>query len=565
MEFQEAIMKLMIHKAKENEWAFQTPDRVTEISSPSPRRKWKLFHRSSSAIPSKTAKAQAPKEFICPISGSLMADPVIVSSGHTFERACVQVCKALNFTPTLVDSPPPDFSSVISNLALKSAILNWCHKSSIDPPKPLDFSSADQLVRAFMASQNQTQPQKLVISENELLIQSVNETPKVNFNHAATEVTRRPTHFHSSSDESVTPPVLTPPLSFSTQPSCYSSPSSSSSEIETINPGNSNSSFRSVEDDEILIKLRSPHVFEIEEALASLRKITRTREDTRARLCTPRMLSALRPLIVSRYTGVQVNSVAALVNLSLEKSNKIKIVRSGVLPPLIDVLKAGSPEAQEHASGALFSLALDDDCKTAIGVLGALPPLLHLLRSESERTRHDSALALYHLTLVQSNRSKLIKLGSVPILLRMVKSGHMTGRVLLTLCNLSSCADGRASMLDAGGVECLLGVLRGNEFDSKATQESCVATLCGLSYGGLRFKGLAKVAGAIEVLREVEKKGSDRAREKARRMLEMMRGKEKEEEDEVDWEELLDSGLGSRSRSQLNGGLGGSSVNSSEF
>ncbi|BFG30534.1 hypothetical protein CerSpe_168080 [Prunus speciosa] len=153
-----------------------------------------------------------------------MADLVIVSSGHTFERACVQVYKALNFTPTLVDSPPADFSSVISNLTLKSAILNWCHKSSIDPPKPLDFSSADQLVRAFMASHNQTQPQKLVILENELLIQGVNETHKVNFNHGATEVT--------------------PPLPFSTQPSCYSSPSSSSSEIETLNPGNNNSSFR---------------------------------------------------------------------------------------------------------------------------------------------------------------------------------------------------------------------------------------------------------------------------------------------------------------------------------
>lgn len=400
-----------------------------------------------------------------------------------------------------------------------------------------------------------SEPQKVTISENELLIQGVKETPAVNFNHAATEVTRRPTHFHSSSDESVSPTALTPPLPFSTQPSCYSSPSSSCSEIESLT--------NSQEEDEILTKLRSAHVSEIEEALSSLRRITRTREEARAHLCTTRLLSALRPLLVSRYTAIQVNSVAALVNLSLHKSNKIKIVRSGILPPLIDVLKAGSPEAQEHASGAVFSLALDDDCKTAVGVLGALPPLLHLLHSEGERTRHDSALALYHLSLVQSNRSKLVKMGSVPVLLRMVKSGHMTGRVLLTLCNLSSCGDGRAAMLDSGGVESLVGVLRRNEFDSRSTQESCVATLYGLSHGGLRFKGLAKAAGAVEVLREVEKSGSERGREKARRMLEMMRGRDKEEEEEVDWEELLDSGLGSRTRCQLGGG--GSCVNSSEF
>ncbi|KAK0582253.1 hypothetical protein LWI29_023449 [Acer saccharum] len=34
--------------------------------------------------------------------------------------------------------------------------------------------------------------------------------------------------------------------------------------------------------------------------------------------------------MVSRYTNIQVNSVAALVNLSLEKINK------GIVPPLID-------------------------------------------------------------------------------------------------------------------------------------------------------------------------------------------------------------------------------------
>ncbi|PRQ53790.1 putative Zinc finger, RING/FYVE/PHD-type [Rosa chinensis] len=556
MEFKDGLMRLVVHKSKETNCVYDTGDRLTEIisSARSPSRRWKLFHRSSSAIPSKPSKPQIPREFICPISGSLMGDPVIVSSGHTFERVCVQVCKALNFTPNLVDSPPPDLTSVIPNLALKSTILNWCQNYSIAPPKPLDSISADKLVRTSMASGHL----KVSVSENESLIRGVEETPNVSFNHAATELTRRPSHFHSSSDESVSDAALTPPLPFSTQPSCYSSRSSSCSEIEALTNSN--------EEDEVLARLRSVHVSEIEEALTWLRKITRTREDARAHLCSPRLLSALRPLVVSRHANIQVNSVAVLVNLSLEKSNKIKIVRSGILPPLIDVLKAGMPEAQEHASGVVFSLALDDDCKTAIGVLGALPPLLHLLNSEGERTRHDSALALYHLTLVQSNRSKLVKIGSVPVLLRMVKSGHMTGRVLLTLCNLSSCADGRAAMLDSGGVECLVGVLRGNEFDSRSTQESCVATLYGLSRGGLRFKGLAKAAGAVEVLREVEKSGSERGREKARRMLEMMRGREKEEEEEVDWEELLDSGLGSRTRLQSGcGALGGSCVNSSEF
>lgn len=242
------------------------------------------------------------------------------------------------------------------------------------------------------------------------------------------------------------------------------------------------------------------------------------------------------------------NSVAVLVNLSLENVNKVRIVRAGFVPPLVDVLRGRSPEAQEHACGALFSLALDDGNKTAIGVLGALQPLFHMMmRSESERARHDAALSLYHLSLVQSNRLKLVKFGSVQLLLGMVKSGQMPGCALLILCNLGACNEGRAAMLDAGAVEFLIELLRKGEFDSESTQESCVAALCALSHGGgLRFRGLAKVAGAMDVLKDVvENNSRERAKEKARRVLEMLKAKE-EEEEEVDWEKVLESGFQSR-------------------
>ncbi|XVF16485.1 hypothetical protein REPUB_Repub10bG0035200 [Reevesia pubescens] len=571
MEFQEALMKVVVHKTPTHHKEFFHAISGKQKEKVATKQKWRIsFHRSSSVNVSKTSPQpqpkQTPKEFSCPISGSLMADPVIVSSGHTFERACVEACKSLEFTPTLQDGSIPDFSTVIPNLALKSTILNWCQNHFLNPPKPLDVSSAEELVSTLIPKKPNTQIEKeeknVSISEEEL-IQGVKDSPSVKLDHAVTELTRRPSHFHSSSEESIaaatttTPTnVVTPPLQLATRPSCYSS-ASSSSEIETLTP-NINE-----EEEFFLTKLNSPQVFDVEEALVALRKITRTQENSRVVLCTPRVLSAFRSLIISRYVNVQVNSVAVLVNLSLEKVNKVKIVRSGLVPALIDVLKAGSPEAQEHACGALFSLALDDHNKTAIGVLGALQPLMHMLRSGTERARHDSALALYHLSLVQSNRSKLVKIGSVPVLLSMVKSGHTMGRVLLILCNLASGTDGRAAVLDSGGVECLVSLLRVSELD-ESTREGCVAVLYGLSHLGLRFKGLAKAAGAVEELLKVERMGSEPAREKARRMLEMLKRTEEEEQEEVDWEVLLDSGL-SRSRLRLGGLKDGSCVNSSEF
>ncbi|MCD9558415.1 hypothetical protein HAX54_015778 [Datura stramonium] len=483
------------------------------------KQRWRIsFHKS----PSK--HSPIPIEFVCPISGSLMADPVIVSSGHTFERHCVHACKSLSFTPVLPDGSVPDFSTIIPNLALKSTILNFCRSSLLDPPKPINFLTAENLVFTLMATQK---------------AQNLNPLAKdaarfsgIRFVQSETELNRVASQISTSSEESVTPRSgPTTPLPLSDRPSCYSS--SSASDIDTLNPN-------SIEEDELVMKLKSSHTWEQEEAVISFRKLTRTREETRFQLCTPRILSTLRALITSKYASVQVNSVAVLVNLSLENRNKVKIVRSGIVPPLIDVLKSGFQESQEHAAGALFSLALDDQNKTAIGVLGALPPLLHALRSESERTRHDSALALYHLSLVQSNRAKLVKLGAVQALFGMVKTGHMTGRILLILCNLAASSEGRAAMLDGGAVEWFVCMLRRGEFDSESTRENCLAALYGLSHGGLRFKGLAKEAAAEDLLIQVEEMGSERVKDKARKILEVLRQKD-EEEEEVDWEKLLNS------------------------
>ncbi|CAA0828487.1 U-box domain-containing protein 40 [Striga hermonthica] len=480
------------------------------------KQRWKIyFHKSPSSLMLHKKPAQNPNqrpeqipaEFLCPISGSIMADPVIVSSGHTFERSCVRACVALSFSPTLPDGAVSDFSTVIPNLALRSAILNWCRDHFVAPPEPMDLCSAEKIVRRLVSN----------LPGREL-----------------SQLTRTPSEISvTSSEESVTPRsgfVATTPLPLTTRPSCYSS--SSSCDIEISSPN-------FTEEEDIFVKLRSSQIHEQEEALSTLRKLTRTREETRIHLCTPRLLAALKSLICSRYSSLQVNSVAALVNLSLEKHNKVKIVRSGIVPLLIDVLRGGFPESRDHAAGALFSLSLDNQNKTAIGVLGALPPLLHALRSESERTRHDSSLALYHLSFVQSNRAKMIKLGAVQILLTMVKSGHMLSRVMLILCNLAASPEGRAAMLDGGAVECFVSLLSQGELNSVATRESCLAAIYGLSYGGLRFKGLAKEARAEEVLREeLEKNANEQCREKVKRILEVLTEKHEEEED-VNWEELL--------------------------
>ncbi|WOK99001.1 U-box domain-containing protein 39-like isoform X2 [Canna indica] len=70
--------------------------------------RWKFsFRRSTlasiSPLPSFTAEMSV--EFLCPISLSIMVDPVITSSGHTFGRSYIQACLDLAFA-----FAPPDLS-----------------------------------------------------------------------------------------------------------------------------------------------------------------------------------------------------------------------------------------------------------------------------------------------------------------------------------------------------------------------------------------------------------------------------------------------------------------------
>ncbi|KAL6178745.1 hypothetical protein ACLB2K_050263 [Fragaria x ananassa] len=106
---------------------------------------WKIsFHRSNSSA------KQPPKEFICPVSGFLMSDPVIVASGQTSERCSVQVCCELGYALELLDGTRPDFSNLIPNMAIKTTILNWCNHNHANRPQPADLVSVEKNIQLLM-------------------------------------------------------------------------------------------------------------------------------------------------------------------------------------------------------------------------------------------------------------------------------------------------------------------------------------------------------------------------------------------------------------------------------
>ncbi|KAK3128144.1 hypothetical protein QOZ80_6BG0457550 [Eleusine coracana subsp. coracana] len=76
-----------------------------------------------------------PDEFRCPISLELMQDPVIVSSGQTYERSCIQKWLDSGHKTCPKMQQPLSHTSLTPNFVLKSLISQWCEANGIELPK----------------------------------------------------------------------------------------------------------------------------------------------------------------------------------------------------------------------------------------------------------------------------------------------------------------------------------------------------------------------------------------------------------------------------------------------
>lgn len=499
-------------------------------------RRWKLpFHRTVSAVgggggapcspssrsSSSPARSEAwaaeavPEEFLCPISGALMADPVILPSGKTFERACLQACAELAFLPPGVEAGDAD--TVIPNSALKAAICTWCARSGREVPAPPSAEAARQAVQRAMPPAAAKSVRTTTTRRAVVMAASTSNSSTSSYG-SASEITAAEDEAKAKEEaprrrtvkEAEVEPAAAPPAD-------------------------------PLEDDVVGKVMDADDDGVVAAAMGALREATREGEERRRALCTPRLLGALRRvLLLPRHAAARVDAVAALVNLSLEPANKVRIVRAGAVPALVEVLRSGAsaPEAREHAAGALFGLALNEDNRAAIGVLGAVPPLLDLLTSPTHapRARRDAGMALYHLTLAAVNQSKVARFPGAPKALLAVASGAaepgpIRRLALMVACNVAACAEGRNALMDAGGVASVSGILLSPSDDTTNVgggtadlEEWCLSAMYAMSRGSLRFRGLALASGADRALRRVvADEGGGVRREIARKTLRAMR------------------------------------------
>ena len=93
--------------------------------------------------------AQIPKEFLCPITLSIMRDPVIMSDGQTYERKAIE--EALKVSPlSPITKKPINMKDARTNYALKSLIENFVKKGEnplkkIKQPQKVDRNNTTKI------------------------------------------------------------------------------------------------------------------------------------------------------------------------------------------------------------------------------------------------------------------------------------------------------------------------------------------------------------------------------------------------------------------------------------
>ncbi|KAK3010824.1 hypothetical protein RJ639_011508 [Escallonia herrerae] len=259
----------------------------------------------------------------------------------------------------------------------------------------------------------------------------------------------------------------------------------------------------------------------LQESVVKIRMLSKENPDNRILIANSGGITPLIQLLSYPNPKIQEHSVTALLNLSLDESNKRHIAREGAIPAVIEVLQNGTDEAKENSAAALFSLSMLDENKVMVGCLNGIPPLVHLLQNGTSRGKKDAATALFNLCLNQANKSRAIKAGVIPALVRLLRDKNlgMIDEALSILFLLVAQPEGKNAIGQLSVIETLVGIMRDGTPKNK---EYATAVLLEIGSDNSSIVLAALQFGVYDHLIEITRCGTNRAQRKANLLLQHM-------------------------------------------
>ncbi|KAF3791676.1 U-box domain-containing protein 13 [Nymphaea thermarum] len=358
-----------------------------------------------------------PDDFRCPISLELMRDPVIVATGQTYERSCIQrwidsghkTCpKTQQTLPHLVLTP---------NYVLRSLISHWCETNGIEQPKksgsskskksgglaqevPADRVAIDALV--WKLSNGTPEEQRFATGELRMLSKRNTDNRVCIAEAGAIPILVK---LLSTNDKKTQEHAVTAILNLS------------------IYDNNKGAIVMAGAIPDVVEVLKSGSMESRENAAATLFSLSLV-DENKITIGASGAISALVELLQEGRPRGKKDAATALFNLCIYQGNKARAVRAGILAPLMELLVDPSSGMVDEALAILAVLASHHEGKIAIGKANAIPLLVDLIRSGLPRNKENAAAIL--LSLCKKDVEHLFtvqRLGAFVPLTELVKNG----------------------------------------------------------------------------------------------------------------------------------------------
>ncbi|PVH32881.1 hypothetical protein PAHAL_9G514000 [Panicum hallii] len=329
-----------------------------------------------------------PDDFRCPISLDLMKDPVIVATGQTYERGCIERwLEAGHHTCPKTQQKLPN-KSLTPNYVLRSLITQWCEANGIEPPK--------------RSAQHSNAPVSCTAAEHNNVVELLQKLSSQNLEDQRSaagmlrQLAKRSAENRACIGDAGAIPILVSLLS--------------TTDVST--------------QEHVVTALLNLSIY----------------EENKARIITSGAVPGIVHVLKRGSMEARENSAATLFSLSIVDENKVTIGASGAIPALVQLLSNGSQRGKKDAATALFNLCIYQGNKGKAVRAGLVPILLELL-TETESGMVDEALAI--LAILSGHPEGKAAIGAasaIPVLVGVIRNGSARSKenaaaVMVHLCN----------------------------------------------------------------------------------------------------------------------------------
>ncbi|KAK7276413.1 hypothetical protein RIF29_17552 [Crotalaria pallida] len=373
----------------------------------------KMLHdNSSSSYQPMSIVPNIPDEFRCPISLDLMRDPVIVSSGHTYDR--ISIAQWINSGHHTCPKSGQRLihTALIPNYALKSLVQQWCYENNVPVNEP-----TTSLSEGNNSSNNNYKKNS-----------KENAIDHISANKAASDAVKMTAEF-------LVGKLATGSADIQRQ-AAY--------ELRLLAKTGMDNRRIIAEVGAIpfLVTLLGSQDSRIQEhAVTALFNLSIFDNNKILIMAAGAVDNIVQMLESGKTMEARENAAATIFSLSMVDDCKVQIgAHPRAIPALVGLLREGTPTGKRDAATALFNLAVYNPNKVTIVKAGAIPVLVELLIDDKAGIT-DDALAVLALLLSYSKGLEEIRNSKalVPLLIDLLRFGSVKGKensitLLLGLC-----------------------------------------------------------------------------------------------------------------------------------